>query len=85
MRIRILSYTIQQVIPNVCTKFQNPRCSSSREIFDTNSPMHNIGVRNGKKKRKKRRQIRFQHRSFLLHNKLQPSVGVYKIGRHWLS
>ena len=24
-----LSYTIQQVIPNVCTKFQNPRWSSS--------------------------------------------------------
>ena len=22
-------YTIQQVIPNICTKFQNPRCSSS--------------------------------------------------------
>ena len=25
----ILSYIIQQVIPNSCTKFQNPRCSSS--------------------------------------------------------
>ena len=31
----ILSYTIQQVIPNICTKFQNPRFSSSWEIFDT--------------------------------------------------
>ena len=30
----ILSYTIQQVIPNVCTKFQNLRFSSSWEIFD---------------------------------------------------
>ena len=30
----ILSYTIQQVIPNFCTKFQNPRFSSSWEIFD---------------------------------------------------
>ena len=29
MRMLILSYTIQQVIPNVYTKFQNPRCSSS--------------------------------------------------------
>ena len=29
----ILSYTIQQIIPNICTKFQNPRCSSSWEIF----------------------------------------------------
>ena len=25
----ILSYTLQQVIPNIFTKFQNPRCSSS--------------------------------------------------------
>ena len=29
----ILFYTIQQVIPNICTKFQNPRHSSSWEIF----------------------------------------------------
>ena len=34
----ILSYTIQQVIPNICTKFQNPRCNCSWEIFDTNFP-----------------------------------------------
>ena len=27
MRMLILSYTIQLVIPNVCTKFQNPACS----------------------------------------------------------
>ena len=30
----ILLYTEQPVIPDVCTKFQNPRSSSSREIFD---------------------------------------------------
>ena len=47
----ILSYTIQQVIPNICTKFQNPRCSSSWEIFDTNFPMYYMGVRDGKKKK----------------------------------
>ena len=41
----ILFYTIQQVIPNICTKFQNPR---RREIFDTNFPMYYIGVRDGK-------------------------------------
>ena len=29
MRMLNLSYTIQVVIPNVCIKFQNPRCSSS--------------------------------------------------------
>ena len=34
MRMLILSYTIQQVIANICTKIQNPRCSSSCEIFD---------------------------------------------------
>ena len=44
----ILSYTIQ-VIPNICTKFQNPRHSSSWEIFDTNFPMYYIGVGDGKK------------------------------------
>ena len=30
----ILFYTIQQVIPKICTKFQNPRRISSWEIFD---------------------------------------------------
>ena len=34
MRLLILSYTKQLVIPNVCSKFQNPSCSSSWEIFD---------------------------------------------------
>ena len=29
IRVLILSYTIQQTIPHVCSKFQNPRCSSS--------------------------------------------------------
>ena len=29
MRRLILSYTIQQVIPNICTIFQNPRFSNS--------------------------------------------------------
>ena len=26
------------IVPYACSKFQNPRCSSSREIFDTNFP-----------------------------------------------
>ena len=34
MRMQILSYTIQLVIPTACTKFQNPTCSISREISD---------------------------------------------------
>ena len=50
----ILFYTIQQVIPNICTKFQNPRHSSSWEIFDTNFPMYYIGVRDGKKEKWKK-------------------------------
>ena len=35
----ILSYTIQQVIPNICTKFQNLKFSSSWEIFDEKKKM----------------------------------------------
>ena len=77
MRMLILSYTIQLVIANVCTKFQNPRCSSSWEIFDTNLPKHYIGVRDGKND--KRRQNKFQHRGFLLHIRVQPSGDVNKI------
>ena len=29
MRMLILSYTIQVVVSNVCTKFRNARCNSS--------------------------------------------------------
>ena len=40
----ILCYTVQLVIPNVRTKFQNPKSSSFREIFDrkklTNTHTH---------------------------------------------
>ena len=55
IRRLILSYTMQQVIPNICTKFQNPRCSCSWEIFDTNFPMYYIGVRDGKKEKLKKK------------------------------
>ena len=50
IRRLILSYTMQQVIPKICycsTKFPNPRCRCSLEIFDTNFPMYYIGVRDG--------------------------------------
>ena len=30
----MVSYTIQLVIPEVCNKFQKPRYSGSREVFD---------------------------------------------------
>ena len=36
-------------------------------------------------KKGKRRQNKFQHHWFLLHYVLQPTVGVYKIWRLWLS
>ena len=39
----ILFYTIQQVIPNICTKFQNPRHSSSWEIWPSlHDPQVNV-------------------------------------------
>ena len=41
----ILYYTIQPVMPDVCTEFQNPRSSSSREIFNENFNIHYLGVR----------------------------------------
>ena len=47
----ILFYTIQQAIPNICTKFLNPRRSSSSEIFDTDFPMYYIGVRDRQKEK----------------------------------
>ena len=37
--------TVQLLISDVCTKFQNPRSSSSGEIFDENFHMHYLGVR----------------------------------------
>ena len=36
----ILFYIIQQGIPNICTKFQTPRCSSFCEIFDEKKTLH---------------------------------------------
>ena len=53
----ILSYTMQQDIPNICTKFQNPGCSYSWEIFDTNFPMCYIGVRGEKMKKDNKKNL----------------------------
>ena len=72
----ILSYTIQQVIPNICTKFQNPRCSCFWEIFDTNFPTYYIGVRDGKRKMEKEGKNESQHLDFLSHNILGHYQGV---------
>ena len=53
----ILFYTIQKVIPNICSKFQNPRYSSSWEIFDTNFPMYCDGMRDGKMEKDRQKLI----------------------------
>ena len=45
----VLSHIKQQMIHNTCTKLQNPTCNSSGEIFVTNFPRYNIGMREGKK------------------------------------
>ena len=47
----ILLYTVQPVIPDVCTKFQNPRSSCSREIFDKNFHFHYFGVTDRKREK----------------------------------
>ena len=54
-------------LPNACSKFQNPRCSSSWEVFDINFPMQYIGVRDVKKGEKegKINQYKFQHRGLI--------------------
>ena len=62
MRMLIVSYT-KQATPNVCTKFRNPRCSSSWEIFDTNFPMKYIGVKIEKRKKWNKRTMMVLYRS----------------------
>ena len=48
-------YTVQLVISDVFTKFQNSRSSYSGEIFDENLHMHYLGVRDGKRKKIKKK------------------------------
>ena len=54
IRMLNLSYTIQLVIPNVCNKFQNRRCSSCWKIFDTDFPILYTSEKWKKEKGKKR-------------------------------
>ena len=54
----ILLYTVKPVIPDVCTKFQNPRSSSSWEIFDENFHIHYLGARLKKEKIEKEGKIK---------------------------
>ena len=43
-------YTVQLLLSDVCTKFQNSRSSSSGEIFDENFHMHYLGEIEKRKK-----------------------------------
>ena len=75
----ILFYTIQQVIPNTCTEFQNPRHSSSWEIFDTNFPMYYTGMRDGKKEKwKKKAKINNRNLVFF------PIIYLYQIIKSYM-
>ena len=59
-------YTVQLVISDVCTKFQNSRSSSTGEIFDENFHIHYLGVRDGEKEKiEKESKIKSQHLGFV--------------------
>ena len=60
-------YTVQLLISDVCTKFQNSRSSSSGEIFDENFHMHYLGSERLKKENiEKEGKIKSQHPRFCL-------------------
>ena len=71
IRKLILSYLIQDVVPNVYTKFQNPRYSSSWEIFDKKNHL-----RKKEKKEKRTNKENDKHESadsvFKQYNKSYP-------------
>ena len=63
---------LQQVIANVCTKFQNPRCSNSCEIFK-----NFIGE---KEKRTNKGNEKHDYADSLLHNTTCHTPCVYQRG-----
>ena len=77
-RILNLSYMVQVVLPN----FKILGAVAPEKSLTQISLCITL-VREMKKKKKKiqvkRRQKKFQHHGILLHNILQPSVGIYKI------
>ena len=76
----IFLYTVQLVISDVCTKFQNSRSSSSGEIFDENFHMHYLKSERWKKEKiEKEGKIKSQHLSFVYSNTLGCPHCVYKI------
>ena len=88
---KILAQTLQQHADSLlhnttsCTKFQNPRPSSSWEIFDTNFPMYYMGVRDGKMEKdgeNKSQHLVFCPTKYLATLKVYTK---YKIWELWLS
>ena len=72
--------TIQLITIKLCTKFQNPKSSSLREIFDRKCP--NVLYKSDRMKKikiQKRRQNKDKHLYFHLHNTLCLPEGVHKI------
>ena len=72
----ILFYTLQQATPNICTKFPNPRRSSSWEIFDTSFPMYYMEWEMEKGNMEREGKNKSQHFGSLFHNILGHSQGV---------
>ena len=75
----VLFHIIQQIIHNICTKLQKPRCNSSWEIFDTQKKipyMYYMEWEIGKTRQNKSQQF-----CFLSHIILGHSQCVYKIWR----
>ena len=80
----ILFYTTQQVIPNICTKYQKPRHSSSWEIFDTKFPMYYIGETDGKKEKWKKK-AKINHRILVFFSTIYLApLKVYTKFEDWL-
>ena len=81
----ILFYTLQQVITNICTIFQNPKRSSSWEIFVTNFPMYYIGVRD-ENKEKWKNKAKINHSILVFFPTIYlATLKVYTKFEDWLS
>ena len=70
----ILFYTIQQVIPNICTKFQNPRHPEKSLTQISLCIALEREMKKGKMEREGKNKS--QHLGFLSHNILGHSQGV---------
>ena len=65
----ILCYTVQLVISSLCNKFNNPKPSSCREIFDGRCPCA-LQTRERRKKKKIRKECKINISTFSFFNKV---------------